>query len=128
MPVVKKVLKNGPQIKEVMDAVQNRNKALVNISMVGLVLTGMLKANQSTAYLGFFDFGNTYSAVMAYKHILILIMIAIVLYRSLALAKTATPMQERLKKSLMMLNIVLGIIILLLSGFAVALSSISPVF
>jgi uncharacterized membrane protein len=128
MPAVKKVLKNGPQIKEVMEAVQNRNKVLVYISMVGLVLTGMLKANQSTDYLGFFDFGNTYSAVMAFKHLLILIMIVIVLYRSLALAKTATPMQERLKKSLMMLNIVLGIIVLLLSGFAVALSPVPPIF
>lgn len=123
MPAVKKVLEKGPQVKKVMEEVQKRNKVLVYISIIGLAVTGMLKAKQSTAYMGLFNFGNAYSAVMASKHILVLVMVAIVLYRSLALAKTVTQKQERLKKVLMMINIVLGIIVLLLSGFAVALSS-----
>lgn len=127
MPAVKKVLEKGPQIKKVMEAVQKRNRVLVYVSILGLMLTGMLKAKQSTAYIGLFSFGNAYSAVMASKHILIVLMIAIVLYRSLALAKITTPKQEKLKKGLMMVNIVLGIIVLLLSGFAVALSSVSPI-
>jgi len=127
MPAVKKVLEKGPQVKKVMEEVQKRNKVLVCISIIGLAMTGMLKANQSPEYLGLFNFGNAYSAVMASKHILILIMIAIVLYRSLALAKITTPQQEKLKKALMMMNIVLGIIVLLLSGFAVALSSAVPI-
>ena len=127
MPSVKKVLEKGPQVKKVMEEVQNRNKILVYISIVGLTLTGMLKVNQSSEFMGLFKFGNAYSAVMASKHILVLIMVAIVLYRSLALARTSTPEQESLKKALMMINIVLGIIVLLLSGFAVALSSAVPI-
>lgn len=127
MPAVKKVLEKGPQVKKVMEEVQKRNKVLVYISIVGLALTGMLKANQSSTVMGLFNFGNTYSAIMASKHILFLVMVAIVLYRSLALAKTSTPKQERLKKALMMINIVLGIIVLLLSGFAAALSSAVPI-
>ena len=127
MPSVKKVLEKGPQVKKVMEEVQKRNKVLVYISMVGLALTGILKASQSSEFMGLFNFGNAYSAVMASKHILVLIMVTIVLYRSLALAKTTTPQQERMKKALMMMNIVLGIIVLLLSGFAVALSSAVPI-
>lgn len=127
MPAVKKVLEKGPQVKKVMEAVQNRNKVLVYISIIGLVVTGMLKAKQSTAYMGLFSFGNAYSAVMASKHILVVAMIVVVLIRSLVLAKITTPKQERLKKALMMLNIVLGVIVLLLSGFATALSSAVPI-
>jgi uncharacterized membrane protein len=127
MPAVKKVLEKGPQVKKVMEEVQKRNKVLVYISIIGLAVTGMIKAKQSTAYTGLFNFGNVYSAVMASKHILVLVMVAIVLYRSLALAKTSTPKQEKLKRILMMMNILLGIIVLLLSGFAVALSSAVPI-
>lgn len=127
MPAVKKVLEKGPQVKKVMEEVQKRNKVLVYISIIGLAVTGMIKAKQSTAYMGLFNFGNVYSAVMASKHILVLVMVAIVLYRSLALAKTSTPKQEKLKRILMMMNILLGIIVLLLSGFAVALSSAVPI-
>lgn len=127
MPAVKKVLGKGPETKKLMDTIQKRNSVLVYASMVGLVLTGLLQANRSTAYIGLFSFGNAYSAVLAVKHILVMLMIAIALYRSLALAKTSTPKQERLKKVLMMSNIVFGIIVLMLSGFAAALSSAVPI-
>lgn len=127
MPSVKKVLEKGPQVKKVMEEVQKRHKVLVYTSIIGLILTGLLQANRSDAYLGLFSFGNAYSAVMAIKHILVLAMVAIALYRGLALAKISTPKQEKLKKVLMMSNIVFGIIVLLLSGFAAALSSAVPI-
>ena len=127
MPSVKKVLEKGPQVKKIMEEIQKRHKVLVYTSIVGLILTGLLQANRSAAYLGLFSFGNTYSAVLAIKHILVLAMVAIALYRGLALAKTSTRKQERLKKVLMMSNIVFGIIVLLLSGFAAALSSAVPI-
>ena len=126
MPAIKKTLGKGPETKKLMDAIQKRNSVLVYMSMIGLVLTGLLQANRTSAFLGLFSLGNTYSAVLAVKHILVIAMIAIALYRSLALTKTTTPKQERLKKVLMMSNIVFGIFILLLSGFATALSSSIP--
>ena len=126
MPAIKKILGKGPETKKLMDTIQKRNSVLVYSSMIGLVLTGLLQANRTSAFLGLFSLGNTYSVVLAVKHILVIAMIAIALYRSLALANTATPKQERLKKILMMSNIVFGIIILLLSGIATALSSSIP--
>ena len=109
-----------------MDEIQKRNSVLVYASMIGLVLTGLLQANRTPVFLGLFSLGNTYSVVLAVKHILVIAMIAIALYRSLALTKTTTPKQERLKKVLMMSNIVFGILILLQSRIATALSSSIP--
>ena len=127
MPAIKKILGKGPETKKLMDTIQKRNSVLVYASMVGLVLTGLLQANRSSAFLGLFSLGNTYSAFLAVKHILVLAMIVIALYRSLALSKTNTHAQEKLKAALLILNIVFGISILLLSGFATALSSSVPV-
>jgi uncharacterized membrane protein len=126
MPSVKKVLGKSPQTKKLMDAIQKRHSVLIYVSLVGLVLTGLLQANRTSAFLGLFSFGNTYSAVLAVKHILVLAMIVIALYRSLALAQAFTPVQEKLKATLLILNIVFGVSILLLSGFITALSSTIP--
>lgn len=126
MPTAKKILGKGPETKKLMNAIQKRHSVLIYVSLVGLVLTGLLQANRTSAYLGLFSFGNTYSAVLAVKHILVLAMVAIALYRSLALAKTSTPVQEKLKATLLILNIVFGVSILLLSGFVTALSSSIP--
>ncbi|MEA2007801.1 MAG: hypothetical protein U9O54_01665 [Chloroflexota bacterium] len=122
MPSVKKVLGKGPQTKKLMDVIQKRHSVWVYVSLVGLVLTGLLQSNRSAAFLGLFSFGNAYSAALAIKHILVLAMIVVALYRSLALEGKLTPSQEKLKAVLMMLNIVLGVAILLLSGFTAALS------
>jgi len=130
LPSVKKVLGKGPQTKKLMDAIQKRHSVWVYVSMIGLVLTGLLQANRSPAFQGLFSFGNTYSTLLAIKHILVVTMIAIALYRSLVLGRkkgVSTPSQEKLKVSLLMINIVLGVAILLLSGFTAALSSVIPV-
>ncbi|MCD4803985.1 MAG: hypothetical protein K8R16_13695 [Anaerolineales bacterium] len=126
MPSVKKVLGKGPETKKLMDTIQKRNSVLIYVSMIGLVLTGLLQANRTSAYLGLFSLGNTYSAILAVKHILVLAMIAIALYRSLVLSKASTPAQEKLKATLLILNIIFGVGILLLSGFTAVLSSSIP--
>jgi len=129
LPSVKKVLGKGPQTKKLMDTIQKRNSVLVYVSMIGLVLTGLQQANRSPAFQGLFSFGNVYSTVLATKHILVVAMIAIALYRSLVLGRksgASTPSQEKLKASLLMANIVLGIAILLFSGFIAALTSGIP--
>lgn len=126
MPSIKKMLGKGPETKKLMDTIQKRQSVLTYVSLVGLVLTGLLQANRTSAFLGLFSLGNTYSAVLAVKHILVLAMIVIALYRSLALSKTTTHAQEKLKAVLLILNIIFGVSILLLSGFATALSSSIP--
>ena len=127
MPSVKKVLGKGPQTKKLMDAIQKRHSVWVYVSLVGLVITGLLQSNRSPAFLGLFSFGNVYSAVLTIKHILVIAMIAIALYRSLALGGASTPSQEKLKATLMILSIIFGVSILLLSGFTAALSRMPSV-
>ena len=126
MPATKKILGKTPETKKVMDLIQKRHSVIVYTSIIGLTLTGLLQANRSSLFLGLFSFGNTYSAVLTIKHVLVIAMIIIALYRSLALAKTSSPAQEKLKKILMLLNIIFGITILLLSGFATAITASIP--
>ncbi len=123
MPSVKKVLGKGPQTKKLMDAIQKRHSVWIYVSLIGLIITGLLQSNRSPEFLGLFSFGNAYSTILAIKHILVLAMVAIALYRSLALENTSTPAEEKLKVRLLVLNIIFGISILLLSGFTAALSS-----
>jgi uncharacterized membrane protein len=127
MPSIKKMLGKGPETKKLMDTIQKRQSVLTYVSLVGLVLTGLLQANRASEFLGLFSLGNTYSAVLAVKHILVLAMIVIALYRSLVLSKATTHAQEKLKAALLILNIIFGVCILLLSGLATAISSSIPV-
>jgi putative copper export protein len=129
LPSAKMALGMGPQTKKLMDTIQKRQSVLVYISIVGLVLTGMLQANRNPAFQGFFGLGNPYSTVLTLKHILVLAMIAVALYRSMALGRTSgppTPSQEKVSVGLLYLNSVLGIVILFLSGITVAISSGPP--
>lgn len=126
MPSVQKVLGRGKQTLELMDTIQKRISVLVYVSIVGLLLTGLLLSNNSTAFQGLFSFGSTYSTVLSLKHILVLAMIAVALVRSLVLGRRSgapTPTKGKLKVWLLFLNIALGIGVLLLSGFSAALSA-----
>jgi len=129
LPSAKKVLGMGPQTKKLMDTIQKRLSVLVYVSIAGLLLTGALQANRNPAFQGLFSFGNPYSTVLTIKHILVLAMISVALYRSLVLGRRSGPStaaQEKLKAGLLFLNIILGVAILLLSGFGVALGSAPP--
>ncbi len=138
MPSAKKVLGMGPQTKQLMDTIQKRLSVLVYVSIVGLVLSGLLMSNRSPAFQGLFSFANTYSAALSIKHILVLAMIAIALTRSLVLGRRSgapqqggqdqakRQQQEKLKAVLLIVNIVLGVIVLLLSGVCTAFSTTPP--
>jgi len=91
LPSAKQVLGQGPQTKQLMDTIQRRQSILVYVSIVGLVLTGILQANRNPAFQGLLRFGNAYSTTLALKHILVLAMIAIALYRSLVLGRGGGP-------------------------------------
>ena len=122
MPSARKVLGMGPQTKKLMDAIQKRMSVLVYVSIVGLWLTGVLLSRRSPAFQGLFQFGNPYATVLAFKHLLVLLMVAVAMLRSLALRRVSGPTQERLKAGLLFLNMALSILVLILSGFSAALS------
>ena len=126
MPAAREVLGKGPQTKKLMNAVQERQRWLVYVSIAGLIITGLLMARQAPAFEGLFAFTNLYSSLLTIKHILILIMIAIALWRSLVFGnrqKSANSSQEKWSARLLFTNIVLGITVLLSSAVLTALTS-----
>ncbi len=126
LPSIKQVLGKNPQTRKLMDTIQKRQSVLVYISIVGLIVTGLLQARRAPSFAGLFSFSTAYSAVLALKHILVLGMILIALYRNLVLGRIKGPLtsaQEKLSGSLLMANIIFGIIVLLLSGFLVSLAA-----
>jgi len=128
LPAVKKVLGMGPQTKQLLDAIQKRLSLFVYVSMVGLAVTGLMLGHRSDAYQGLFSFGNTYSTFMSAKHILMLLMVAVALIRSVALGRqgAADPSEEKRKMALLYLNLALGILVLLLSALTSVLASVPP--
>jgi len=126
LPSARQVLGKGPQMKQLLHAIQKRLSALVYVSIAGLILTGLLQANRSPAFEGLFGFGSAYSTALSLKHIAVILMIGITLLRSLVLGRRQEPLppaQEKLNMGLLLLNAALGIVVLLLTGVSVAYSS-----
>jgi len=127
MPATREVLGKGPQMKKLVDTIQTRLSVLVYISMAGLVLTGLLQANRNPAFQGLFSVGNAYSTFLTLKHVLVVFMIGVGLYRSLVLGRRSgppSPAQEKLSAGLLLANILLGVGVLLLTGLSVAFGSL----
>lgn len=126
MPSVKSTLGASPQTKKVMSEFQNRQSIWVYISITGLIITGLMMSNRSPEFGGLFNFSNAYSITLSLKHILVLVMTSIALYRSLVLGRekgSSSQAKERLNARLLLINIFLALAVLLTSGFAAALSS-----
>jgi putative copper resistance protein D len=129
LPSARRVLGKGPQMKKLLDAIQKRLSVLVYVSIVGLIVTGVLQANRNPAFEGLFRFGSAYSTALSLKHLTVVVMIGITLLRSLVLGRRQEPLkpsQERLNMGLLLLNMVLGIVVLLLTGLSVAYGSPLP--
>lgn len=125
IPALKEALGPGPQIKKVMMAFQKRQSIWVYVSMGGLILTGLLMSNRNPDFEHLFGFGNTYSVTLSIKHILVILMIGITLYRSLILNRNQamlTQEKERLSFQLLIINAITAIAVLFTSGMVAALT------
>lgn len=125
LPAARGSLGPGPQTKKLMAAIQRRQSTLAYISIAGLLLTGLLMSRRNPAFLGLLATGNPYSTLLAVKHVLVLVMIGITLYRSLVLGRKtgpAAPAQEKLSAGLLIANAALGVIVLLTSGILAGLA------
>ena len=125
IPALKEALGPGPQIKKIMMAFQKRQSIWVYVSMGGLILTGLLMSNRNPDFEHLFGFGNTYSVTLSIKHILVILMIGITLYRSLILNRNQavlTQEKERLSFQLLILNAITAIAVLFTSGMVAALA------
>ncbi len=128
-PAVREVLGAGPQTKKIMSTYQKKQGILVYISIVGLALTGVLLSNRSPEFVRLFSFGNPYSIALSLKHIIVLIMIAIALYRSLVLGRQkgpSSPAREKLNIRLLIINVVLAVLVILDSAVVTALATRPP--
>lgn len=122
-PSMKEVLGSNPQTKKLAATIQKRQSVLVYVSIVGLIVTGILMARRDPSFLGLFQVGNNYAMALTVKHVLVLAMIVIALLRSLVLSRSpVTPSREKLNGRLLLANIVLGVAVLLASGFTAALA------
>jgi uncharacterized membrane protein len=125
LPAAKKAWGPGPQVKQLLEAIQKRLSPLVYVSIVGLLLTGVLLARRNPAFGGLFSFANPYTASLAIKHLLMLAMVAVTLVRSVALrprGRPRTPREEKLSLALLLVNAALGLLVLLLSALTAALA------
>ena len=128
LPTVRHTLGLGPQTRQLMDAIQRRLRVFIYISIVVLIVTGIVMSNRVAAYQGLFSFANAYSTTLSIKHVLVILMVVVALLRSVAVDRLRLegPARERLSAALLMLNIVLGVLVLLASGYSAALSAGLP--
>ncbi len=129
LPITSKTLGKGPKTKELIDKIQNRLSVFVYISILGLLGTGMLLSNRAPQFDGYFSFANGYSIVLAIKHIVVILMVLIALFRRASLKQRGDKLQPRRRKAglgLLFANVILGIAVLLLSAMSVVLSSPAP--
>jgi uncharacterized membrane protein len=91
-PAVKEALGAGPQMKKVMGAFKKKQRIWVWVSMAGLIITGILMSRRSPDFVQWFSFSNPYSIALSIKHIIVIVMVGIALYRSIVLVPKAMPM------------------------------------
>lgn len=125
LPSAKAVLGTGPQTKTLMKAIQQRLSILVYASIIGLIVTGVLQANQSDEFTGLFTVDNDYSLVLTLKHVVVIAMVLVTLMRSWGLnrLKLAALAKEKLNIRLLFANLALGVGVLLFSGFSAAFAT-----
>ena len=119
-PSIKKVLGMGPQTEQLINTIQKKLSKLVYVSIVGLFISGAIQANTVPEFQGLLHFGNTYSLILGIKHILFIFMIIIAILRSQVIGrnmKGPNPKVAKIKAAMLMINMLLGVLVLLLSGF-----------
>jgi uncharacterized membrane protein len=123
LPSGKDVFGNGPQTRDLMIAVNKRHKIWVYISIIGLFVTGVIQARTEPTFNGLLHFDSLYSSLTSIKHLFTFIMIGITLYRSLVIGKKLSNAEPKLMKQsmqLIVINAVLGVSVLLISGLMAA--------
>lgn len=125
MPVFKKSKKKINGLVELLVHYQKRLSTFALISILGLWLTGLLLNNQSPAYSGFLNFSTTTNSLLSIKHSIIFVMIIIAVYRRYVLGQKVEKFnhkQQNLYGMLLMVNSVLAVVVLFLSGIGASLS------
>ncbi len=122
IPAARATLGKGPELKTLMGVIQKRQNVLVYVSIAGLALTGFLLSKRNPSFSSLFSFENGFSVLLSLKHIAMIVMIIIALYRnfSLTLPAGAGSRHEKTSFILLIVNLILGAAVLLLTGLLAA--------
>lgn len=110
LPAARRTLGAGRETKALMTAIQKRLSAVVYLSIVGLWITGLLMTRRAGGNL--FQASTPYGIALMVKHILVLLMVAVSLLRSLGVRLDALRITPQRQMALLMLNTALGILVL----------------
>ncbi|TXT54091.1 MAG: conserved membrane protein of unknown function [Candidatus Thorarchaeota archaeon] len=123
LPSIRDVIGMNEQTKKLTSRIKIRLSKVVYLCMIGLFITGVLLSNRSPLFMGYFSISNEYSLFLTLKHILIAGMVLISLVRSQLIDRIRQIEQSKKNKLnilLIIINIILGILVLFLSGLTAA--------
>lgn len=140
LPSAKSALESAPMVSRLMKEITKRFTPMANISILVLIATGIFIAQYEKNFTGVLDFNNPWNLIMLLKHFLVALMIIVHFYRGLILnpkiGRLSSQMNQfqvnssissqvaRLQKfslALVKTNLVLGTIVLLLTGISSSL-------
>ena len=124
LPALRKTLGRDETSIQINQAYRNRLRIVAVSSMIVLWITGLLLGRQSPGYSGLFQFSTTYTILISVKHILTFIMILIAVWRGFLSGgrqMTVGSAREKSGFALLLLNSLLGLGVLFLSGISAAL-------
>ena len=115
MPAARKALGMGPEMLNLMEKVKEHHRKFIYIAIPGLLASGLFLGRSNPIPKGLFSFTNPYDSAMTIKLILLMAMTVIALMRSRR--KTKPGEGNKAGAMPMYVNLVLGLIVLLLSGY-----------
>ena len=132
LPGAKAALESAPMVSRLMKEIAKRFTPMANISILVLIVTGIIIAHYEKNFTGFLDFNNPWNVIMFLKHFLVTLMTIIHFYRGLILNPKIGRLSFQINESqvarlqkfsldLVKTNLVLGMIVLLLTGISSSL-------
>lgn len=132
LPCAKATLESAPMVGKLMKEITKRFTPMANLSILILIVTGIVIARYEKNFTGFLGVNNPWNVIMLLKHFLVALMIVIHFYRGLVLnpkigrlsSQSNDSQVARLQKfslNLVKTNLVLGMIVLLLTGISTSL-------
>lgn len=123
LPAARSTLGPGPDAKALMAKFRGRMSIVAYVSMAGLWITGLLLSRRGGSL---FAFDTPYATVLSIKHILTVAMVAIALLRNLGGRIKVQLAGPRPQAALLVVNVILGVAVLALSGATAVLAKLPP--
>jgi putative copper export protein len=124
MPAMKRGSEKPGSLKTMLKVYHHHLRVVAVVSMIGLWITGLLLSRQSSTHAGFLNFSDTYNVLLSIKHLLVFVMVGIGLYRGFFLGRRIEHFTDKEKKAyavLLVINTILGVAVIFLSGISAAL-------